>query len=116
MNAFKRLQEVFTTFRERNDLYQVSNGEVFFRFSDAVNYARTLKDHSVRKWTRAEAFASPADGDIVVSLRDVEIQKLDYSNLKKLAAQLHLETADQKKDTLLAALLEAQNQATEKHE
>jgi len=61
MKHLERVKEVFNTFKNKDEVYQTSDGEVFFRYQDAVNYARTFKDNSVEKFTREEIIAAIAD-------------------------------------------------------
>ncbi|MBN1340743.1 MAG: hypothetical protein JXA03_15550 [Bacteroidales bacterium] len=58
MNALKKVQEVFKTFKSVDQLYQTSNGEVFFKFNDAMSYARMLKDQTVKTHIRNETKAA----------------------------------------------------------
>jgi len=87
MNALKRVQEVFKSFKSADTLYQTSNGEVFFKFNDAMSFARTLKDQTVKTHRRADLKAQIEAAEVAEKAAAEAAEKAAAEAAEKAAAE-----------------------------
>lgn len=109
----EKIKDYFKRYPNSEEVYE-NGGKLFHKRGAAESYGKT----ETKKYTRKEAAASPnsseggSDGasekeTATILLNATEdIAALDYNMLKKLAKHLGLSVADQKSETLIAALEE----------
>jgi hypothetical protein len=118
----KKFKESAIDYFKRHPLsqecYITSDGRVFHTKGSAQSMSGTLDDGEIefylRKVTTKEVKTDndaqnnePSDAEILEKkefLKIYEVEKLEYTELKSLVKFFNIETADQKRETLIASL------------
>ena len=95
------------SFFERHSLADIvyeNGGVLFFDRGAADSYGKS----QTAEYTRAQIISNKTNGSEAPDISEIDLLTLNQPELAKLAKSLKLETADNKKETLLAALTEYQ--------
>jgi hypothetical protein len=100
----EEIRDYFARYPKSNECYE-AGGKLFHTAGAAMSFG------TARKWTRKEAESETSPDNInAADFPVVDLSALKQQELKKYADKFGIETADSKKETLLAALLEYQKQ------
>ncbi len=118
MKKHKELaSDYFDRHPSSNECHITADGRVFHTKGSAQGFARTLDDQDIESYFRTvlEKEKSLEDAMVIHSdnreekikeLEELELVKENYPQLKALAKYFDIKPADQKADTLIAALTE----------
>lgn len=111
-------QDYFDRHPQNDECHITSDARVFHTLGAAQGFAGTLDDQTIESYKRSvlekeskdDLFETPAcEIAMDVFLKNNDVPTLKYDDLKKLAKHFKIETADQKAETLIAALTEYKN-------
>lgn len=115
-------QDYFDRHPQNDECHITSDGRVFHTLGSAQGFAGTLDDQIIESYKRAvlekesktenDDDAEKSKAEVLameVFLKNNEVEKLKYEDLKKLTKIFDLKPADQKAETLIAALIEYKN-------
>ncbi|MDR1984983.1 MAG: hypothetical protein LBQ28_09200 [Prevotellaceae bacterium] len=102
----EQIKDYFDRYPQSVEVYEADD-RLFHTLGAAMSISAEPK-----KWTRKEVEASKAESQNFV---DIDLSALKQQELLKLAKELNVQTDDNKKETLLAALLEKQNELKQQH-
>ncbi|MDR2557037.1 MAG: hypothetical protein LBC49_04910 [Bacteroidales bacterium] len=97
----EKIKDYFKRFPQSDECYEV-DGRLFHTHGAAISFGSDVK-----KWTRAEV-EKEIPSENKVDFLDVDLNSLTQRDLKKYADEFGLKTENNKKETLLPALLEKQ--------
>ena len=104
--------DYFERHQASNECHVTSDNRVFHTKGSAESYATVLKDNKISSFNRDELTSKKEDVDgdqLAIKLEELEATELvkeNYKVLKDLVKYFQIEVADQKADTLIAALTE----------
>jgi hypothetical protein len=111
IKIMEKIKDYFKRFPQSDECYE-TEGRLFHTKGAAMSFGEKIK-----KWTRAEAEKEKeAATDIKVDFVDIDLTGLAQKDLKKYADEFGLKTENNKKETLLAALLEKQSELKKQKE
>jgi len=111
-------QDYFDRHPQNDECHITSDGRVFHTLGSAQGFAGTLEDQTIESYKRAvlEKENKSPDGDDtadkeakLAELAELELVKENYIPIKALVKYFDLKPADQKAETLIAALTDYKN-------
>lgn len=112
----EKAQDYFERHPSSNDCHITSDGRVFHTLGAAQGFAGTLDNQEIESYKRSvlekeiNTNDDTADKDAKLKeLAELELVKENYNQMKGLVKYFDLKTADQKAETLIAALTEYKN-------
>lgn len=114
----EKAQDYFERHPSSSDCHITSDGRVFHTLGSAQGFAGTLDDQTIESYkisvlekeTTNEGFDAEAEKQAKLEeLATLELVKENYHEIKALVKYFDLKPADQKAETLIAALTEYKN-------
>lgn len=111
-------QDYFERHSQSDECFITSDGRVFHTYGHATSFAQEhqLQDQTIESYKRAQVFTDNDSPDPesekqvkLEELAGLELVKENYQEIKALVKYFNLKPADQKAETLIAALTEYKN-------
>ena len=94
----------FKSYPNVDKLYETEDGQVFVEKAKAEAHAHHFKDGKVKEYNRQYNADSGQSANDKLLVTDFNDETLKQQDLLKLAKDLKIQTSDNKKETLIAAL------------
>ncbi|MXV37679.1 hypothetical protein GO491_03140 [Flavobacteriaceae bacterium Ap0902] len=99
--------DIFKNNPKLDVVYKTSDERYFYLENDAQNWATSLEDKKVEKLIREADNESADNNDLtekIKELKELELVKSNYNQMKSLVKYFDLKVADQKAETLIEVL------------